>query len=289
MKYTHLLISICFLCRVLLLQAQPQPNCVAEKLKGTMLQYKGRIELADGRTAYKFTSKDKDCNNCPFSVEYTDDDCILIASFTLFCKGCDPVIAINDSFTATAFPEGQKGFYADYINKNKVNEKKDNEPATPNEKAVSNKPVSDKPAIRTDTSIVDYTFRKPVEFTISSVVNTTLALFKLNDQLLVHLPVGLKHYRNNKILNQYKLEPREVTEQTEYIIRNDHVPPYRTSRSILNKRMRVYFMGGSIKRFLKITPTALMVSRNTYVSYGSQVIIQANDWVKQYSLIKKKP
>lgn len=113
-------------------------------------------------------------------------------------------------------------------------------------------------------------FREEKVFVIGNVTHNTLP-FRKGDIIKVNKQKGLSHYRNRKLLNQYKIIPQSVTRKQEIVCRQPPCPPIITQRTI-------YFIG-AWERFIDIGYNKLLISKNKYEEANAVTQVVNNFWV----------
>ncbi|MCH5715230.1 hypothetical protein [Niabella hibiscisoli] len=107
-------------------------------------------------------------------------------------------------------------------------------------------------------------------FVIGDVTNSLLP-FKKGDVIKVDRKNGLSHYRNKKLLNQYKIIPQSVTRKQDIVCRQPPCPPIITQRTI-------YFIG-AWERFIDIGYNKLLISKNKYKDANAVTQVVNNFWI----------
>ncbi len=113
-------------------------------------------------------------------------------------------------------------------------------------------------------------FREEKTFVIGDVMNSLLP-FKKGDVIKVNRQNGLSHYRNKKLLNQYKIIPQSVIRKQAIVCHQPPCPPIITQRTI-------YFIGAS-ERFIDMSYNKLLVSKNKYEDAHAVTQVVNNFWV----------
>ena len=163
------------------------------------LRYVKKHILKDGRMLYAFQSNASiGCHvNEPESTKYYNDSCKLVAWFPMrfsIKQGFKPFIAAG--YTITDFGETSKGDYPAYF-------------ATLEKTIAANKIAASK--IRPPDPF-------PVEnFFKINVVKEQILDFKKGDVLSISTKNGLKHYRNKKLLNTYKIIPQLISDENRFV------------------------------------------------------------------------
>lgn len=217
--------------------------------------------LENGRILYVFHSQPSiGCHiNEPASTKYYNDSCKLVASFPhnfSSKKGFKPFVAAG--YAPADFPEAAAGDYPAYF----ANLEKE------------------KTAIRVIKNDAKPKDPFPIEKTFSvMLVQENVMDLKKGDVLKVSTKAGLKHYRDNKLLNQFKLIPQLTTIRVEAKCK---VPPcFVTETNAL-----VYYMG-AIKRFIEIRNNTFMISAGEYQDAVSPAANIQLSWQKAYGLNAK--
>ncbi|QEC42588.1 hypothetical protein [Pseudobacter ginsenosidimutans] len=221
-------------------------------------QFRKTYTMENGKILYVLHSQASiGCNmNEPASTKYYNDSCKMVASFpTRFSikQGFKPFVAAG--YKPDDFPEAAQGDYPEYF----ANLKK--------EKTTNKIIVSD--AKPTDPFPVEK------EFTVIGVDDNVLDL-KKGDIVRISTKNGLRIFRNDKLLNNYKLVPQLSTIKIEAKCK---VPPCFTT---LTKAL-VYHMGG-IKRFVEIRNNAFMISATQYADAPSPTRSIELSWRIAYAL-----
>lgn len=163
------------------------------------LRYIKKLTLKDGRTLYSFrVNASIGCHiNEPECTKYYDDSCKLVARFPIkfsIKQGFKPFIA--SGYGVTDFEETSKGDYHAYF-------------AKPETTIIENK----KTAIKIRPS---YPF--PVEkYFLINLVKQPVLDFKQGDVISVSTKNGLKHYRNKKLLNTFKIIPQLIVGENRFV------------------------------------------------------------------------
>lgn len=221
-------------------------------------QYQKMYTLANGKKVYAFYAQPSiGCNiNEPASVKYYDESCKLAASFPLdfsLKKGFKPYISAD--YQPEDFSESAQGEYPLYFANLKKN------PAV--KTIVVNNPKPKDPF--------------PVEKTFKiGKADNQLLNFKTGDVIRVSTKSGLKHYRNQKLLNNYKLIPQQTIITVEAKCK---VPPcFKTETNEL-----VYYLGAA-SRFIDIRGGQLLTSALTYQDNTQPTIAKKLQWKTAYQL-----
>jgi hypothetical protein len=211
--------------------------------------------LEDGRVLYAFLSEASiGCNsNEPASTKYYNDSCKLVAKFPLkfsIKQAFKPFFA--NGFKPENFEESKRGDYVEYF---------------ANLKEQSNG--------KTEFNRVYDFLQNEKSFTIKKVFNDVLK-FKVGDIVKADKKSGLRHYRNGKLINNYKIIPQLTTIRTQPQCRVAPCPPIET-------KTIVYYLE-TTKRFINFSFNALMMSVNAeeYPNTPNKSINIA--WEKAYDL-----
>ncbi|MGN6420789.1 MAG: hypothetical protein ACTHMC_24980 [Pseudobacter sp.] len=224
-------------------------------------QFRHTYLLKNGNTLYVLHSKPSiGCHiNEPASTKYYNDSCKLVASFpTKFSikQGFKPYVA--DGYKPEDFPEAAQGDYPAYFQKQQ-------KAGTENRIIISDARAKDP-------------FPVERKFSITAVEDDVLN-WKRGDVISISTKSGLKHYRNNKLLNNYKIVPQLTTTKTEAQCR---VPPcFTTITNVL-----VYHMDG-IRRFVEIRNNGFMISSSEYADAPSPTKNIDLTWKRAYTVSAK--
>ncbi|RYD81100.1 MAG: hypothetical protein EOP53_07130 [Sphingobacteriales bacterium] len=112
-------------------------------------------------------------------------------------------------------------------------------------------------------------------FTLGTQI-TPLLNFKKGDVLKIHTATGLWHYRNKKLLNQYKIVPQLATITQRIVCARAPCPPVVTNKL-------VYFLGAS-ERFIDIRFNGLLVSETKQKDANSPNKALQTKWIKAYDI-----
>lgn len=118
-------------------------------------------------------------------------------------------------------------------------------------------------------------FPKEKSFIIGKVINPLLP-FKKGDLIQIHTQTGLRHYRNKKLVNHYKIAPQLILDSIEA---KCHVAPCFTTVS--NKL--VYYVGG-VERFIDIKIDRLFVSGTIQKAANTPTKPVSIVWKQAYDL-----
>lgn len=246
------------------------PECIKKLIKPSSkgirvsfgaMQYQKMYTLANGEKLYAFYSQPSlGCHvNEPASTKYYNGSCQQAASFPRnfsIAKGFKPYI--SEGYRPEDFPEAVQGDYPEYF----ANLKK-------------------KPAIK--TVVVNNPNPKdpfPVEkvFKIGLAENRLLG-FKTGDVIRISTKSGLKHYRNGKLLNNYKLIPQQTIITVEAKCK---VPPcFKTETNQL-----VYYLDAA-DRFIDIRGDQLLISSLNYKEANKPNVPTKLSWKNAYQLNQK--
>lgn len=242
----------------------PVPGCI-KKLSGPGkkgirsysggLQYTGIYKLNNGKHLYAFRNEASNgCNlNEPAGNKYYNDSCKLVAKFPgkfSIKHGFKPFIAAG--YVPADFVETTKGDYPLYF---------ENLERSTTEK---NKTTAVKDPFPTERS-----------FTIAKVENDLL-YFKTGDVIKIHTKTGLWHFRNKKLLTQYKIVPQLAIIKQIVICKQAPCPTVET-------KQLVYFMGAS-ERFIDIRNNALVVSATKQKDANTPTTAIDISWQRAYRL-----
>ena len=184
--------------------------------------------------------------NQPESNDYYNDSCKMVASFPLrfsIKQGFKPFM--SSDYVFTDFDEAGKGDYPAYFAKlEKTNKEK-------NLSTIKKNPPEQ--------------FSLEKFFTISLIKEGILG-FKKGDKIGISTKNGLKHYRNEKLLNTYKIIPQLIKEENRF----------------------VYFLGEA-KRFIDVQDNQLLVSVARYENESPTLNHNKIGWKPSFVLIPKLP
>lgn len=243
------------------------PACIKKLIKPSSkgirvsfgaMQYQKMYTLANGEKLYAFYSQPSlGCHiNEPASIKYYNESCKLAASFPRnfsLKKGFKPYISTG--YQPENFPEAAQGDYPIYFSDLKKN-----------------------PAVKT---IVVNNPRPKDPFPVEKIfkigkADYQLLNFKIGDVIKVSTKSGLKHYRNQKLLNNYKLIPQQTIITVEAQCK---VPPcFKTETNEL-----VYYLGAA-SRFIDIRGDRLLMSALTYQNTNKPTIATKLEWKTAYQL-----
>jgi hypothetical protein len=197
-------------------------------------QYRKTHTLGNGKKLYVFSSQASiGCNiNEPAGTKYYNDSCKMVASFPAnfsIKKGFKPFVAAG--YKPGDFPEAAQGDYPAYF-------------------ANQEKVKTAKRIVVSDAKPKD-PFPVEKEYKVIGVEDDVLNL-KKGDALRISTKNGLKHYRNNKLLNNYKLIPQLTTVMIEAQCR---VPPCFTTET----KVLVYYLD-HVKRFVEVKNNTVLIS-----------------------------
>lgn len=235
-----------------------KPSSKGIRVSFGAMQYQKMYTLMNGEKLYAFYSQPSlGCHvNEPASIKYYNESCRLAASFPRnfsLKKGFKPYIA--GGYQPEDFPEAAQGEYPVYFANLKKN------PAV--KTIVVNNP---KPK---DPFPVEQTFK------IGKAENQLLG-FKTGDVIRISTKSGLKHYRNQKLLNNYKLIPQQTIITVEAKCK---VPPcFKTETNEL-----VYYLGAA-SRFIDIRGDQLCMSATTYREADKPSTATKLSWKNAYQL-----
>lgn len=203
-------------------------------------QFRRVHTLESGKILYVFHSQPSiGCHiNEPASTKYYNDSCKMVASFPAkfsIKQGFKPFVAVG--YKPEDFPEAAQGAYPAYF-------AKQGKAKTENRIVVSDAKPKDP-------------FPVEKEYTITGVKEDVLN-WRKGDVVRISTKNGLKHYRNNKLMNNYKIVPQLTTTRVEAQCR---VPPCFTTIT----KVLVYYMDG-IKRFVEIRNNGFMISAEQHES-----------------------
>lgn len=221
-------------------------------------QFRRTHTLVNGQQLFVFNAHPSiGCHiNEPASTKYYSDNCKLVASFPnnfSIKKGFTPFIA--PGYKPEDFPEAAQGDYPAYF--------------TNLEKAAANRRV-----IYSDAKPVD-PFPMEKVYKVTHVDENPLTVEK-GDALRISTKAGLKHYRNNKLVNTYKLVPQLSTIKVDAQCR---VPPCFTTVT----KVLVYYMEG-IKRFVAVRNNTLLISVDEHHGALTPTKIIELTWRPAYGL-----
>lgn len=224
-------------------------------------QYRKTHTLKNGKKLYVFSSQASiGCHiNEPAGTKYYNDSCKMVASFPAnfsIKKGFRPFVAAG--YNPDDFPEALLGDYPAYF----INQEK---AKTAVKIIKSNAPAKDPFPVEKEYKVI--------------VVDDDVLNLKKGDFLKISTKNGLKHYRNNKLLNNYKLIPQLTTILIEAQCR---VPPCFTTET----KVLVYYMD-QVKRFIEIRNNTLMVSTSLHQHANSPTQNIALSWKAAYGLNAK--
>ena len=180
-------------------KALSSPSYTADRTAIGSMQYIKTNMLKNGKKLYVFNLKASiGCNiNEPERTAYFNDSCKIVASFPVkfFAKDRHKPFVSAD-YAVSDFPEATKGEYPAYFASLKKADK-DRTEANGQIKAT-------------------YPFLAEKSFKIDNVLLKILD-FKKGDSISVSAKNGLKHFRNKKFLNTYKIIPYIIKKENKYV------------------------------------------------------------------------
>ncbi|HVK46817.1 MAG TPA: hypothetical protein VM488_03220 [Pseudobacter sp.] len=224
-------------------------------------QFRRVHTMENGKTLYVFHSRPSiGCHiNEPASTKYYNDSCKMVASFPAkfsMKQGFKPFVAAG--YKPEDFPEAAQGDYPAYFAKQE-------KAKTENRILVSDAKPKDP-------------FPVEKEYTITGVKEDVLN-WRKGDVVRISTKNGLKHYRNNKLMNNYKIVPQLTTTRVEAQCR---VPPCFTTIT----KVLVYYMDG-IKRFVEIRNNGFMISAEQHESAPAPAKNIDLSWKTAYAVSTK--
>lgn len=249
--------------KIQLMKTKPLPACIAaviakpDSLKAAGIEYVWEI-LIGGRNLFYFekqTAENKNCRDCATQFAYYDSVCSIAATFSV---GGIAGITASAGFTKK-----------DYSDRRVVR----NLWSSANKMQGASMPSS---AVKKAQD----PFPNPVNFIVTTTYNKALKIFKAGDKLTISTAEGLYHYRNNKLVNQYKIIPQKI-KQT-FTMRCIKAPcPAPTTIE------RIVFYLESYKKYVDIQNGSLLFSKNKYDSFIKAASIEEPDWNTECRLKKK--
>lgn len=123
-------------------------------------------------------------------------------------------------------------------------------------------------------------FPSEKEFKITSEDKAHQLLdFRKNDVIRISTGNGLKHYRNKRLLNTYKIIPQLAVITIQPQCRVAPCPPVDT-------KVLVYYMGAA-ERFINIRNNALLISADTHKDADSPTTALRLAWKRAYVLTSR--
>ncbi|MCP9751370.1 hypothetical protein EGI32_10340 [Ferruginibacter sp. HRS2-29] len=216
-------------------------------------QFTKPYTLKNGKTVFAFNSEASiGCNsNQPAGTKYFDDSCRMIAYFPgrfSIRQGFKPFVA--NEYEPTDFPEASTGDYPVYF-------------------AELAKTTQENNAKVRNPFPVEKTFR------IGKKEDNSLD-FKTGDIIRISTRNGLRHYRNNVLVNNYKILPQLAIFTIEAKCK---VAPCFT----IDKNEVVFYLDGS-QRFIDIRNNTFFVSINRYSYLNKPASTMRIPWKKAYQL-----
>jgi|GEM_PF-4224277 len=118
------------------------------------------------------------------------------------------------------------------------------------------------------------------QFSISSVfLQDSLLQFQKGDVIRISTKSGLKHYRNKRLLNVYKIIPQLAIITIQPQCRVTPCPP-------MDIKALVYYLGNA-ERFIDIRNNALLISEDTYTDANTPTTALRLKWKKAYGFVSK--
>ncbi len=114
---------------------------------------------------------------------------------------------------------------------------------------------------------------------VSEEKENQLTGFKKGDLIRISTKNGLKHYRNKRLLNTYKIIPQPAIITIQPQCRVAPCPP-------VDMQTLVYYMGHA-ERYIDIRNNALLISDSTYKDPGNSTNALRLKWKKAYGLGSK--
>ena len=212
--------------------------------------------LQNGKTLYAFRNEASiGCNrNEPAGTKYYDDSCRLAAYFPgkfSITQGFKPFIATG--YLPSDFKESSQGDYPLYFSKQQTST------------ATSPK--------KEETVKDNYATEK--WFVLGKEI-TPLLGFKTGDVIKVHTATGLWHYRNKKLLNQYKMVPQLTIITQKIVCARAPCPP------IVTKKL-VYFIGAA-ERFIDVSFNSLLISESKQKDAATPAAALETNWTRAFEL-----
>jgi hypothetical protein len=196
--------------------------------------------LKTGEKLYAFTTGGSiGCNiNSPAGTEYYNSSCRQVAFFpgNFSVKlAFKPYIAAG--YQPSDFKESTEGDYPLYFARQ--------------EQAAAEKVNTGHAFVPKDPFITEKTFK-------IGTMREPLLQFKTGDVIRISSKTGLRHYRNQKLLNNYKIIPQQTTIMIQPQCRVAPCPKIKTIRW-------VYYLGAA-SRFIDINNQMLHISADTYTT-----------------------
>lgn len=190
------------------------------------VQYKNELTLKNGQKLYALSAQVSiGCHiNEPRKTIYYDDSCRHVATFyTSFTLkyGKKPFMA--EGYLPEDFPETLQGDYPEYFTQEKTKN-----------------PIN----INGNSSVTNNLFSTEKSFKIMKVIDSTFFL-KKDDVISISTKTGLKHYRNNKLINTYKIIPQIV------------------GTNEVEKKQTVYYMN-ALRKLIYFKDNAFLVSTESF-------------------------
>lgn len=105
-----------------------------------------------------------------------------------------------------------------------------------------------------------------VQYRVEKVMDSENKLFKKNDALYVSLKDGLRHYRNGRLINTYKIIPDSIKRIQVINCHMPPCPPLKITEPALYveslKRYLIFFTNLNGNTYLKATPVGYNVRKN---------------------------
>lgn len=204
-----------------------------------------------GQRLYAFrTEASIGCNrNEPAGTTYYNDSCKSVAWFInkfSIKQGFKPHIAAP--YLHSDFEESTKGDYPAYFEQLE----------------------------KTAKETVRDPFPKEKSFTIGKVENAFLD-FQKGDLIRIHTKSGLWHYRNKKLLNNYKIVPQLTTITIQPQCKVAPCPAF-------DQKTLVYFVNAA-ERFVNVQNSYFLISKNTQKDATTPTKSINIEWIRSFELI----
>lgn len=243
------------------------PDCIKELSKPPSTGIRSSIgrrtywhsyALKTGEKLYAFTTgRSIGCNvNTPAGTEYYNSSCRQVAFFPgnfSVKKAFKPYIAAG--YQPSDFKESTEGDYPLYFARQ--------------EQAAAEKANTGRAFVPTDPFVIEKTFK-------IGTMRAPLLQFKTGDVIRISSKTGLKHYRNKKLLNNYKIIPQQTMIMIQIQCR---VPPCPKIKS-----PRIVYYLESAKRFIDINNNMLHISIDTYTADNLPDKTMLMSWKTAYLL-----
>lgn len=232
---------------------EPVSSCMEKVLSNTdSLNRAGVSKVVQvrmkGKILYGFehrlAAKLANCRDCPRTIVYYNEDC---KRETTFLVGGIAGVQAQDDYTITDY--SLKTTLRIVWNSNET-------------QATLPKEIKDEPKVTPLSKM----------YTVGKNLLPDFEVFKPGDKISVSSRDGLKHFRNGKQLNTYKIIPLQLTEHTSM--------PAKPS-VILSKQHQVFYLE-PFKRYFIIVDNSFLVTKGKYLRTNALTNFNRADWASAF-------